>query len=477
MAGTQPLAGQGTEPGLQADCLSSFVRNLPSQKQTLAATVMDKRISALWKFLSYDIWRITEDEVTKTTYSVYNVIKAIWICATRFTQDRLINKAAALTYSTLLAIVPILAIVFAIARGFGFDNMVEEAVSNLGSPTEATEFILQFVNSYLAQTKNGIFIGVGLILLFWTVVNLVNNMETTFNHIWQVQKARNMFRKITDYFSMLLLIPILLVVSSGLSIFMTTTLKHIENFALLAPLVRFLIRLIPFVLTWFMFTGLYLFMPNTKVKFKHALISGILAGTAYQLFQFFYINSQLWVSRYNAIYGSFAALPLFLLWLQGSWTICLFGVELTYAGQNVRNFSFDRDTRNISPRFRDFVAILIMSHIAKRFDHGQPPYTAEELSEECQIPIRLTQQTLYKLQEAGIVHEVSADAKSEATGYQPSIDTGKLSVALLLDRLYTYGSEDFKIDREHEYSEEWLTLLKARDIYYKETSHVLLKDL
>ena len=152
-------------------------------------------------------------------------------------------------------------------------------------------------------------------------------------------------------------------------------------------------------------------------------------------------------------------------------------MELTYAGQNVRNFSFDRDTRNISPRFRDFVAILIMSHIAKRFDHGQPPYTAEELSEECQIPIRLTQQTLYKLQEAGIVHEVSADAKSEATGYQPSIDTGKLSVALLLDRLYTYGSEDFKIDREHEYSEEWLTLLKARDIYYKETSHVLLKDL
>ena len=164
---------------------------------------MDKRISALWKFLSYDIWRITEDEVTKTTYSVYNVIKAIWICAHALHPGRLINKAAALTYSTLLAIVPILAIVFAIARGFGFDNMVEEAVSNLGSPTEATEFILQFVNSYLAQTKNGIFIGVGLIMLFWTVVNLVNNMETTFNHIWQVQKARNMFRKITDYFSML----------------------------------------------------------------------------------------------------------------------------------------------------------------------------------------------------------------------------------------------------------------------------------
>ena len=128
-------------------------------------------------------------------------------------------------------------------------------------------------------------------------------------------------------------------------------------------------------------------MPNTKVKFKHALIAGILAGSAYQAFQFLYINSQLWVSKYNAIYGSFAALPLFLLWLQISWTICLFGAELTYAGQNIRSFSFDQDTRNISRRYRDFISILIMSLIAKRFEKNEPPYTAAEISEEHQIPI------------------------------------------------------------------------------------------
>ena len=160
---------------------------------------MNKRIAALWKFLTYDIWRITEDEVTRTTFSVYNIIKTIYLCINRFTKDRIVNKASALTYSTLLAIVPILAILFAIARGFGFDNLMESQIVNgFSGPTETTEVILQFVNSYLSQTKSGIFIGVGLIMLLWTVLNLINNMEITFNRIWQVKKARSMYRKITE---------------------------------------------------------------------------------------------------------------------------------------------------------------------------------------------------------------------------------------------------------------------------------------
>ena len=436
---------------------------------------MNKRIATLWKFLTYDIWRITEDEVTKTTFSLYNIIKTIYLCINRFTKDRLVNKASALTYSTLLAIVPILAIVFAIARGFGFDNLMESQI--VQGPSETTEVIFQFVNSYLSQTKNGIFIGVGLIMLLWTVLNLINNMEITFNRIWQVKKARSMYRKITDYFSMLLLIPLLLVVSGGLSIFMSTMLKNVTDFTLLAPIGKFLIRLIPFVLTWVMFTALYVFMPNTKVKLKHALISGILAGTAHQAFQFLYISSQLWVSRYNAIYGSFAALPMFLLWLQISWTICLFGAELTYAGQNIRNFSFDKDARNISRRYRDFISILIMSFVAKRFEKNEPPYTAEDISEECQIPIRLTNQTLYELQEINLLHEVVTDAKSQDIAYQPSMDISKLNVALLLDKLDTHGSEDFKIDKDKEFHGQWETLMKAREEYYKSASQVLLKDL
>ena len=439
---------------------------------------MNRRIAQLWKFLTYDIWRITEDEVTRTTFSFLTVIKTIYLCINNFTKDRLPNKASALTYSTLLAIVPILAIVFAIARGFGFDHLMESQImEGFGGNTETVQYILRFVNSYLAETKNGVFIGVGLVMLLWSVLVLINNMEVTFNNIWQVKKARSVYRKTTDYLSMLLLMPILIVVSGGLSIFVGTMVRNFEDYALLAPVGKFLISSIPYVLTWCMFTALYIFMPNTKVMFRHALISGILAGSAYQFFQYLYIGSQMWVSRYNAIYGSFAALPLFLLWVQISWTICLFGAQLTYACQNIGNFSFDKDTRNVSRRYRDFIAILITSRIVKRFCQNEQPYTASELSQQYQIPLRLVNHTLFKLQEIQLIHEVATDEKSEEIAYQPSMDVSKLSVGLLLNRLDCHGSEDFKMDTTQTYSHEWSALMQARKAYFEQADNVMLKDL
>ncbi|WP_321517504.1 YihY/virulence factor BrkB family protein [uncultured Bacteroides sp.] len=439
---------------------------------------MNKRIKMLLNFFTYDIWRVSETEVTHTKFSFYNYIKTIILAVRRFNTDRITDKASALTYSTLLSIVPLLAILFAIARGFGFDHMMEEQVkSSLGSQEVATETILNFVESYLKQTKSGIFVGVGLVLLLWTVVNLTGKIELTFNNIWQVKKPRTLYRKITDYFSMFLLLPVLIVVSGGLTIFMSTMIKSMEGFVVLAPILKFLVRLIPFVLTWFMFTALYIFMPNTKVQFKHAFISGIIAGTAYQAFQFLYISGQISVTKYNAIYGSFAAIPLFLLWLQISWTICLFGAELTYAGQNIKNFNFEKDTKNISRRYRDFISILIMSLICKRFEKGETPYTAEEISLEHKIPIRLTNHILDLLQNINLIHEVVSDTKSEDIIYQPSMDINKLDVGLLLNRIDTNGSEDFKVDKDEEFRNHWQTLIESRDLFIKRNSQILLKDL
>lgn len=437
-----------------------------------------EKIKYYWWFITNDIWRITDNEVTKLKYTLYTVIKTIYLTVDRFTKDNLVNRASALTYSTLLAIVPILAILFAIARGFGFNNLVEHQLEGiLGGVNETTETLLKFVDSYLAQAKSGVFIGVGLVMLLWTVLNLTSNIELAFNKIWQVTKPRSMYRKITDYFSMFLLLPVLIVISAGLNIFMTTFLKEMENYMMLGPFLKFLVRLIPFVFTWGMFTALYIFMPNTKVKFKPALISGILAGTVFQLFQMLYISGQVWVTKYNAIYGSFAAIPLLLLWLQMSWTICLFGVELSYASQNVHTYSFDKDTRNISRRYRDFVTILILSLITKRFSNNEKPYTAEELSEKHCIPINLTNQTLFLLQEINLVHEVMTDEKSDDITFQPSIDTNKLTLALLLERLDTYGSENFKVDIDKEFLDEWKIVIDIRDEYYNKASHVLLRDL
>ena len=439
---------------------------------------MNKKISDFLQFITVDIWRVTESEVTKRKFSLYNIIKTIYVTIKQFVDDRIAAKASALTYSTLLAIVPMLAILFAIARGFGFDKLMEtQLFANFGGQTETTEAILTFVDSYLEHAKGGIFIGVGLAMLLWTVLNLINNIEVTFNHIWQVKKSRNMYRKITDYFSMFLLMPILIVFSSGVTLFMSTVFAKMEDYILLGSLSKFLIKLIPFAITWLMFTGLYVFMPNTNVRFKHALPAGILAGTIYQFVQFFYISGQIWVSKYNAIYGSFAALPLFLLWLQTSWTICLFGVQLTYTSQNIRFFSFDRDTRNVSRRYRDFISLLIISLICKRFEQQDKPYTADEISSKHRIPIRLVNRTLSELQEIKMIHEVLTGEKEPEIGYQPSIDLSQLSVGLLLERIDQFGSEDFKIDKEKEFGSEWEVLLSAREKYLNSASEILVKDL
>lgn len=280
----------------------------------------------------------------------------------------------------------------------------------------------------------------------------------------------------TDYFSILLLLPLLIVLSSGLTIFMSTMVKNMEDFVLLAPLMKFTVRLIPFILTWAMFTGLFVFMPNTKVKLKYAIIPGIIAGTAFQAFQYLYIGSQIWVSRYNAIYGSFAAIPMFLLWAQISWGICLYGAELCYVAQNLRNYSFSKETANISRRYHDFLCILIMSLICKRFETEEAPYTAETLSDEHKIPIRLTKKILYELQDMHMIYETAMDGDDESIGYLPSVDINRMNVAMLLNRLDIAGTEAFKIDKKR-YSSSWEALANAREEYYKSTSKILLKDL
>ena len=433
-------------------------------------------IKGIKAFLLDEIWRVTDDEVSKKRGMIYNALKIVTLSIKEFAERRIVNMASALTYSTLLAIIPILAILFAIARGFGFANLLEDQFRvTLQGQALTAETILSFIDSYLSHAQSGIFIGVGLIMLFYTVLLLTYNMERTFNYIWQVKKQRTLYRKITDYFSMLFLLPLLILLSSGISIFISTFMKNIAEFALLAPVVKFFVRLTPFVLTWGMFTALYIFMPNTKVKLKYAILPGILAGSGFQLFEYLYIGSQIWVSRYNAIYGSFAAIPMFLLWAQISWSICLYGAQLSYVAQNIRNFSFSKETENISRRYHDFLCILIMSLICKRFQTDLPPYTAETLSDEHKIPIRLTRIILYELQDINMIFETPVN-DDEEMAYLPSVDINQLNVAMLLKLLDKTGSEAFKIDRTR-YNAPWETLMMARENYYENTSQVLLKDL
>ena len=427
------------------------------------------------QFLTVGIWRVTDEEATPLQHRIYACIKIVLLSIRQFTADRIPVRASALTYSTLLSIIPILALLFAIARGLGFDALMETQFRTSVTQQQA-ELIITWVNSYLEHAQSGIFIGVGLIMLLWTVLILTDNIERSFNAIWQVKHPRTVFRKITDYFSMLLLLPLLIVISSGLTIFMTTYVKQMDNYLLLGPVLKFLVRMIPYTLTWGMFIGLFVFIPNTKVRLSHAILPGILAGSAFQAFQYFYINSQIWVSNYNAIYGSFAAIPMFLLWTQISWTICLLGAEMSYISQNLDAFSFDKETENISRRYHDFFCTIILAAICKRFEQIQVPYTAEELSREHRIPIRLTKRILYELQDMHLIYEAVSDEKGRDITYIPGVDINRLTVGMLLTKLDMNGSEDFKIDNAR-YPNSWKVLVKARKEFTEQNNRILLKDL
>ncbi len=429
-------------------------------------------------FFTKDIWRITRGDVSPIRYLLVKLAKKVLLAVRFFTAKRVLTRAAALTYSTMLAIVPILAVVFAIARGFGYNKYIEywfrEALS---SQPQVADVIIGFVNSYLIHTKSGIFLGIGLLFMLYTVLMLVSNIEDTFNEIWQVKKSRSVFRTFTDYLAMFFVFPILIVVTSGLSIFLATMAKRIPDFLMLGDAVLWLIDLVPYALMSTMFIALYIFMPNTHVKLRSVIVPGILAGIAMQGLQFVYINSQIFLSSYNAIYGSFAALPLFMLWMQISWTICLFGAELCYTNQNLDFYDYDAHAGEISHRYKLMLCALLMSRICKRFAAGMNPYSVAELRRETTIPIRFVYDLLYELIDAKLLIEVGRDDKAEQARFMPAEDLSNMTVGTMIDRLEARGTWKIGLDISRVLTDKWITVMDIRINYLKESRKIRLQDL
>lgn len=429
-------------------------------------------------FFHDGIWRVQKDDVSATRYFLVIILKRVLLSLERFTTRGVTSRAAALTYSTLLAIVPILAVFFAIARGFGYNKYIETWFRDvLASQPQVAETIIGFVNSYLVHTKSGVFLGVGLLFMLFTVIMLITNIEKAFNEIWQVEKPRSVFRTVTDYISMFLLVPIIIVTTSGISIFIAAIAENMHDFILLAPIMKFLLELLPYLFMSAIFTALYIFMPNTSVKFTCAIVPGILAGVAMQGLQLIYIHSQIWVSSYNAIYGSFAALPMFMLWVQISWVICLFGAELCYANQNMEYFAFRAKAEDISHKYKLMLCVLLASHICRRFEHGKQPYTALQLKLLTNIPIRVTKKLLHDLCRLNIIVEVSQEEKGEESVFVPAQDLSRLTVGMLIDRIESYGKWMIEPNLKPINRRLWIDVIGKRQDYLTEQRNVLLKDM
>lgn len=391
------------------------------------------------RFFGRDIWRIDDTERPLLQRIGIRLSRRLMITGEGFMDNNLTSYASALTYSCILAAVPVLAIIFAIARGFNFGNVIEEQLrANLSVSPDIADTLFGFIDSYLAHTHSGIFLGVGLLVLLYTVVMLTSSIETAFNTIWHVRSSRNIYRRTVDYVTVFLFLPILIVVTSGFSLFLITLTSLFSDYVILSNTMEFVIKIAPMALWCIAFVALYKLMPNTHVKWRSVLIPGILAGALFQVLQYFYIHYQIVLSSYNAIYGTFAALPMFMLWLNISWIIILVGAQLSYANQCVDEYAFTKDSQNMSRCDHDSLCILLLHCIAHRFAEGMPAYNIHTLARETNLPHSMVQGLLDELVTVGILSETLDDTGTHRH-FLPTQDIHRLTVDKVINHLDNNG--------------------------------------
>ena len=423
-----------------------------------------KKSSKIVHFVRYDMWRRTATEFDGFFQKLgYAIIRTIVLVARGFTSKNLNDKAKSLTYSLIFAIVPILAMIVAVAKGFGVADVIEKQLnaSFLGE-TNMVPTIMAMVERYLETAQGGVFIGIGILILLWAVYSFFQSVETAFNHIWNVQKSRSILRQATTYIAIVVLIPVLIVCSAGINIFVHSAVEstfHVE--ALHHFFQTSGVKFLQFVMCWLLFTMMYVAIPNTKVHFLPALIPGIIMGTLFQLLQMLSVYLIAMLSRTSIVYGAFATVPILMTWLQYTSLLILIGAEMSYAIQNNEQFEYEQDLNSMSRRYKDFIMLYLLSVIIKRFEADEEPLTAHELAIRDHLPIRLVNQLLSRMVETGILREVYVEGEEEKT-YQPALDTHKISVGMVIERIDAQGTEQFLQAPTPEMQAFWDNYLKLK---------------
>lgn len=448
----------------------------PTSKQDIR-----DQISKFFNFIKVDIWRIRLADLPFGKSFLIKQLRIIILAIRGYDEDKCFFRASSLTFYTLLSIVPVAAMFFGIAKGFGFEKVLEKRIyENFPGQQEVLSQVLNFSNSLLQETRGGLIAGIGLAVLFWSILKVLNHIERSFNDIWEIKVGRSWGRKFGDYLSIMLISPIFIIMSGSLTVFITTQVEQItQRIALLgmfSPAISFLLKFIPYVLIWALFTFLYIIMPNTKVNFKAGLLGGVVAGTIYQIAQWAYISFQVGAARYNAIYGSFAALPLFLMWVQISWWIVLFGAELSFANQNVDTYEYEPDCLKISPAYKRLLTLQIAHLLIKNFWNGKKPLTYSQISDRLTMPVRLVHSIIFDLVASGLVSETKTKSDKEFA-YQPARDISTLTIKTILEALDQNGTEDIPVAKTEDYRALSDALKNFSDDMENSPANKLLKDI
>ena len=405
---------------------------------------MNKRLQQIREFIQYDLWRQSHMEIHAPKKRwLYRFLQTIILVARGFKDQVLVVRANSLSFALLFAFIPMMALIYAIARGFGFEEIVKSTISSsfLAEANVAT-VLLEWIERYLETARDGLFLGIGLIVLIWAVYAFFNMLENSFNSIWNVKQSRSFARRMTNYVMTLLLVPVLVVVTSGISIFLNSTEVLASVLDGIVPIRKFMLRFLPFVATTGVFTWIFIAIPNTKVKFSSAIIPGILMGLLYQVVQALSMYLVVLFTRMSFVYGAFSAIPLVLIWLNVTCWLLLIGAELAFAIQNNDMFAYEKDLKAMSRRYKDYVMLYLLSVIIRRFEAGEAPQTAQDMAAENQLPIRLVQQLLSRLEETVIVRRVYIEDEEEHA-FIPALDTKAITVEMVIGRISAQGTEEF----------------------------------
>jgi len=408
----------------------------------------------------------------------YSLGKILLIAFKGFTENKIQLRASALSYYLLLSIVPVLAMIFGISQGFGLSDFLKATIrEQFPENNEVVNYLLGFVDRYLSRFSGGFITLVGLVLLFWSVIQVLSNIESSFNNIWRIKKSRMFTQKFTDYVAIIVIAPVLLVITSSFTVSLLPSISESVPFLQHFDIVlKVLATMLSYALVWFVFTFIFIIIPNTKVKFIPALIAGIISGTLFQLLQWGYVTFQSFLSGYSAIYGTFAALPLFMIWLEISWLIVLFGAEVSFAYQNRQNYEQEAEGIDVSLKQRRILSLLVAQSIVRNFVQGKIPLKANEIAAMHGIPIRLVQDVIYDLLECKIINEIIASNIKEVA-YQPALDPARITVSFVIEKVDQQGHHSSLVTTTKEMTDLTLIVESFYNDLQKSPGNILLKDV
>jgi membrane protein len=428
-------------------------------------------------FVSNKLWKVRINKIQdKRQGFLIKQVRIISLALKKFNADDCLTTATALTFYTIFSIVPILALLFAIAKGFGYEEKLPELQADLLVRYPEYSGVLgssfTYANSLLSTTEGGIIAGVGIVLLLWSVMKLLISIEEIFNRTWGVKTGRSWVRKVTDYLTIMMIGPILLIVSGGITVAVQNRIGNMN----MSFVGTFFIKLLAYALVAGFFIFLFVVLPNTKVRFKSALSAAVLSTILFELLGWGYIKFQIGANRMNAIYGGFAALPLFLIWLQYSWYIVLLGANLAYASQHVDHYELEEEIKNLSARYKKVLSLMIANLVAKRFYNGEKSLTALQISAALDLPSRLTDTLINEFVDTGVFVEVRTEDEKEVV-YQPGITESKFTVQYLIDSMERKGVNSLPINDTAELIHINKLMQEMDKAMDTDLGHLYIKDL